>query len=76
MRTNHDHDRYRGRLTVVLATYRTGQRLALGGVLSTGDLLRQRHDALRRLAELAEEPGLDQACKLRHDEASAEVAAS
>jgi hypothetical protein len=49
----HDHNRYRGRVRVLLSTYRASQRLALEGVISAGDLLRHREDALRKLTELA-----------------------
>ncbi len=49
----HDHNLYLGRVSVVLATYRAGQRLAFDGFLSTGDLHRHRQDALRTLAEMA-----------------------
>jgi hypothetical protein len=74
--TPHDHDRYRGRLSVALATYRAGQRLALSGGLSTADLLRQRHEALESLTALAQVPDLDAACRLRVDAAVAEIASS
>jgi hypothetical protein len=75
-REQHDHNGYCGRLTVALATYRAGQRLALSGGVSTADLVRQRHEALERLTALAQEPDLDAACRLRVDAAAAEIASS
>jgi hypothetical protein len=73
---DHDHDRYRGQVSVVLATYRASQRLGLEGVLSISDLLRYRDDALRKLDGLAEGTRLDAPCAHYRDEAVREITAS
>jgi hypothetical protein len=72
----HDHAGYRGRVSVVLATYRASQRLGLEGVLSTSDLLRNRDDALRKLTELADPAELDGPCVEYREEALREISAS
>jgi hypothetical protein len=72
----HDHNRYRGRVRVLLSTYRASQRLALEGIVSAADLLRHREDALRKLTELAVTSADGDACTQYCKEAITEVSAS